>query len=556
MPPVHLNLTFPCNMTTTRSIQSEPHVCDCREGFTGPTCDETLEWWVLMERARSALGSMIMLCLLTWAVLKIVHSFTFKVWKSKRQFVPVVTYIAVLGLLTRTISLPIQPRAYGPDVLLASTSSSASSSAAGNQYRTMLMVYALMQSTAVAIVAASFNLVVGFWLDITTKVQMGITKRTKITSIALAVGMSIISVVSIVMGFFLENESVVYLPIILATVVDTGIVTGLVIYLTTPCGVAAQLVDAIAPKKRVSTKERWQAMRRLLISSLVFWYVYVVGAALVGPITSVPGQAHVRTFISYITLIGEIGFYTSTLLIVDRRGGPFVLFSELMNREAVERHAATSSSGSHSSSSRSASHRTKSSRSSYLSRDLALHTSTGPPSTATTLAASGSEMVFGEVVAVGRELETRTSATEQARRILIIPPLSPHAISQTGTTTTTTTATTGGVQTSADAPDSPTSYSTYADSTRSDSVTRSGGPSSISSSPRPSASSSGLAIPMYMGAAPISSRSTGTNSSSSGSGPSASARSSASASSGSSTGSSITEPPSASFSSSSDLSSS
>lgn len=324
-------LTFPpflgpCNATTTRAL-TESGVCDCHEGFSGIHCDEVMAWWVTMERARSVLGVMLLLLLCFWAVLKIVHSFRFEIWRSLWQLVPVSTLIVLVGLLVRVASLPIQPRAYGPMVLLQTAEES--------PYRAMLLAYGILHGTAVAIVAASFNLLIGFWLDVTSRVRSQITRRTKVASIVLAVAMAIVSAATLVATVILEDATIAQVPIVISTFLDTLIVTGIIVYLTAPCcGTTQKILGAPVSDATMKTRRRWVYMRRCLFSALAFWYLYVLTASLVGPLTAMPGMASYRVVLSYVTMLGELGFYTSVMLIIDHRGGPLRLCDEMMRGKA------------------------------------------------------------------------------------------------------------------------------------------------------------------------------------------------------------------------------
>lgn len=323
-----LNVSLPhsCQGNTTRALLDDGG-CDCHEGYGGARCDEVLAWWVTMERTRSVLGVALLLILLIWTVLKIAHSVRFKHWARAWNLVVVATLITAVGIAVRIASLPIQPRAYGPHVLRASADTA-------SPYRDMLTAYGLLHGTAVAIVAASFNLMIGFWVDITSKVRTRITRRTKIACIVMSIAMAIVSGASIVSAVILQDATTLAIPIVISTFLDTLIVTGVIIYLVAPCCGASRVLRGAKNARASSTRARWRYMRRCLFAALGAWYVYVGTATLLGPLTAGPGQASRRAVLSYVTFAGELGFYTAVLFILDRKGGPLRLWTDLVRGES------------------------------------------------------------------------------------------------------------------------------------------------------------------------------------------------------------------------------
>lgn len=313
----------PCNLTNIRNI-TEDGICDCREGYGGERCDEIMEWWETSERARPMFVGFWMFIISLWGILLVTHSLRFGKWKSLRQLAPMVTFLAIGGVTMRLVSLTVQPRVYGAEFFRLSETNT--------HQRGMLLAYGFLHSIAVAIEMASFGLIIGFWLDVTSKIRTTITRRTKVLAITVACVAAILSTGGLLMTFLMEDGTLGTIVVIISTFGYTIIITTLIVYLVSPCcGVSKKLLseNSLAANKR--NYNRWVYMRRCLFFSLGFWYLYVFTAILVGPVTGMVGMASTRVIFSYITVTGECGFYTTLLFIIDWKGGILRLFSDLQH---------------------------------------------------------------------------------------------------------------------------------------------------------------------------------------------------------------------------------
>jgi hypothetical protein len=199
----------------------------------------------------------------------------------------------------------------------------------------------VLNGISIAFWIASLALIMGFWVDaLHSKMRVKMATRTKVLCIAAAFFVLIMIpglLMATVFGQFVIGATIIIIPYVLDTIVFI-VVT---IVLRTRCCIPPV---SITPSSQNTTRVAY--VNRYITIATVSWIFITIFGGFGGVMGGMPHLSNVAIFFVYISDIFENLAIWSTMMLVERNLGPFVIIRDVLTWSKNDVNMAKSDTGS------------------------------------------------------------------------------------------------------------------------------------------------------------------------------------------------------------------